>query len=206
MNIKVRNMKIKYLSHSCFEIKNKKTILTDPFFSKNPLAPEYKGKPDLILVTHEHFDHSDTSQFDSLVVCPIGLKIKNSQEMKIGEKKIVEGIKIGMVASSHPQSKYPTGFVFEIEGKRLYHPGDTYLDGIKPLGNIDIFFVPIGGYFTMNIEEAVKALKIIKPKLSIPMHYSTLPQIKADPEEFKTKAEKEGFKVKVLKIGEELLC
>lgn len=197
-------MKIKYLSHSCFEIKNKKTIITDPFFSKNALALEYKGKPDLILVTHEHFDHSDTSKFNSIVVCPLDLKLKNSQEMKIGEKKIIEGIKIEMVASSHPQSKYPTGFVFEIEGKRLYHPGDTYLDGIKSLENIDIFFVPIGGHFTMNIDEAVKALKIIKPKLAIPMHYNTFPMIKADPKEFKEKAEKEGFEIKVLKIGEEI--
>jgi len=197
-------MKIKYLSHSCFEIRNKKTILTDPFFSKNPLAPDYKGKPDMILVTHEHFDHVDTSRFDSLVVCPIGLKIKNSQEMKIGERKLIEGVKIEMVASSHHQSKYPTGFVFEVEGKRLYHPGDTYIDGIKSLENIEVFFVPIGGYYTMNIDEAVKALKIIKPKLAIPMHYNTLPQIQANPEDFKTKAEKEGFKVKILKIGEEI--
>jgi len=197
-------MKIRYLSHSCFEIKNEKTALIDPFFSKNSLAPEYNEKPDLILVTHEHFDHSDTSRFDSPVVCPIGFKTKKSQEMKIGEKKTVEGIKIEMVASSHHQSKYPTGFVLEIEGKRLYHPGDTYLDGLKQLGTINVFFVPIGGYFTMSIDEAVEALKIIKPKLSIQMHYNTFLQIKADPEEFEKKANKEGFKVKVLKIGEEL--
>jgi L-ascorbate metabolism protein UlaG (beta-lactamase superfamily) len=197
-------MKIRYLSHSCFEIKNEKTILIDPFFSENPLAPDYKGRPDLILVTHEHRDHSDTSRFDSPVVCPIGFKTKKSQEMKIGDKKTVDGIKIEMVASSHPQSKYPTGFVLEIEGKRLYHPGDTYLHGVKPLRDIDVFFVPIGGYFTMNIDEAVEALKIIKPKLAIPMHYNTLPQVKADPGEFKAKANKEGFEVKVLKIGEEI--
>lgn len=197
-------MKITYLSHSCFEIKNEKTLLIDPYFSGNPLAPPYEGKPDLILVTHEHHDHSDISQFDSPVVCPPTFKTKNSQEMKVGEKKTVEGIEIEMVSSSHHQSKYPTGFVFEIEGKRLYHSGDTYLDGVKPLGNIDIFFVPIGGYYTMNIDEAVEALKIIKPKLVIPMHYNTFPQIQADPEEFKVKAEKEGFRVKVLKIGEEI--
>lgn len=197
-------MKIKYLSHSCFEIKDEKTLLIDPYFSDNPLAPDYHGKPDLILVTHEHHDHADTTRFDSLVVCPPNFETKKSQQMKIGEKKIIEGIKIEMVSSSHHQSKYATGFVFEIEGKRLYHTGDTYLDGVKPLENIDVFFVPIGGYYTMNIDEAVKALKIVKPKLAIPMHYNTFPQIKADPEEFKRKAEKEEFEVKVLKIGEEI--
>lgn len=197
-------MKIRYLSHSCFEIKGKKTILTDPFFAQNSTAPEYIGKPDVILVTHEHFDHSDVSKFDSLVVCPAGIKAKNSIVMKIGDVKVVEGVKVEMVASSHHQSKYPTGFVFELEGKRFYHPGDTYLDGIKAIGTIDVFFVPIGGYYTMNIEEAVQALKIVRPKLAIPMHYNTFPQIKADPEEFRTNAEKEGFKVKVLKIGDEI--
>lgn len=197
-------MKIRWLSHSCFEIRNDKTILIDPFFSNNPLAPEYKGKPDLILVTHEHVDHTDVSQFDFPVVCPRGFKTQKSQEMMIGEKRTVEGIRIEMVASNHPHTKYATGFVFEVEGKRLYHPGDTFLKGVAPLGKIDVFFVPIGGYFTMNIDEAVEALKIIKPKLAIPMHYNTLPQIKADPGEFAAKAEKAGFKVKLLKIDEEI--
>jgi L-ascorbate metabolism protein UlaG (beta-lactamase superfamily) len=197
-------MKIRWLSHSCFEIRDDKTILIGPFFSNNPLAPGYKGKPDLILVTHEHTDHSDTSRFDSPVVCPKGFKTEKSQEMKIGERRTIEGIKIEMVASDHPQSKYATGFVFELAGKKLYHPGDTFLKGVKPLGNIDVFFVPIGGYFTMNIDEAVRSLKIIKPQLAIPMHYNTLPQIQADPAEFAAKAEKAGFKVKVLKIDEEI--
>jgi L-ascorbate metabolism protein UlaG (beta-lactamase superfamily) len=197
-------MKITYLSHSCFEIKSKKTILIDPFFSGNPSAPDYNGNPDFILVTHEHFDHSDISRFDSLVVCPMGFKAKKCQEMKIGDKKIVEGIKIEMTASTHPQSKYPTGFVIEIENKRLFHPGDTYLDGIKPMEGIDVFFVPIGGHFTMNTDEALKALEIVKPKLAIPMHYNTFPHIKSDPDHFKEIAGKKGFKVEVMKVGESI--
>jgi len=71
-------MKIRWLSHPCFEIRNDRTILIDPFFSNNPLAPEYKGKTDLILVTHEHVDHSDMSGFDSPVVCPMGFKCLDS--------------------------------------------------------------------------------------------------------------------------------
>lgn len=50
-------VRIKYLSHSGFELKNGKTLLIDPYFSGNALAPKYSGKPDLILITHEHFDH-----------------------------------------------------------------------------------------------------------------------------------------------------
>lgn len=80
--------------------------------------------------------------------------------------------------------------------------GDTYLDGVKPHGTIDILLVPIGGYYTMNIEEALEALHIINPSLSIPMHYNTFPQITADPLQFKDLAEEEGFTVKVLSVGE----
>lgn len=198
------SIKIRYLSHACFELKNKKTVLIDPYFSNNPLAPKYEGKPNLILVTHEHFDHSDVAGFDSKVVCPIGFNCKNPVHMRIGDLKVVEDIKIQMVSASHHQSKYATGYVIEFEGKRIYHPGDTYLDGVKPLGKIDVFFVPIGGTYTMNSEEAVKALEIIKPSLAIPMHFNTFPQIRANPEEFKSKAEKLGYRVKVMKIGEEI--
>jgi L-ascorbate metabolism protein UlaG (beta-lactamase superfamily) len=197
-------MKIKYLSHACFEIKSGKTLLIDPFFKDNPLAPEYEGKPDLILVTHEHFDHSDTGGFVSPVVCPKEVECKNQIKMKIGDVKTIKDVKIEMVSSSHDRSRYATGYVVEIEGKRIYHPGDTHLDGVKPLDNIDIFFVPIGGHYTMNVEDAVKSLHIIKPSLAIPMHFNTFPKIKADPEEFKEKAEKAGFKVKIMEIGKEI--
>jgi L-ascorbate metabolism protein UlaG (beta-lactamase superfamily) len=56
----------------------------------------------------------------------------------------------------------------------------------------------------MNVDEALKALDVLKPKLAIPMHYNTFPQVKANPETFKRGAEKRGYNVKVLKIGEEV--
>ena len=197
-------MQIKYLSHACFELKNSKTLLIDPFFHGNELAPSYAGSPDLILVTHEHFDHFDPeflSQVDVPVVCPSTCNPKKAVIMKIGDKKTVEGIFIEMVSASHHQSDYAAGFIFEFEGKRIYHPGDTYLDGVKEQKDIDIFFVPIGGFYTMNVDEALKALKIVNPELAIPMHFNTFDQIKADPQEFKQKAEKKGFTVKVIPIG-----
>lgn len=196
-------MKITWLSHSCFEFKTpSKTILIDPFFSGNSYAPQYDGKPDLVLVTHSHTDHNDAKRFDSTVVCPSTCKFKKSVTMKIGDKKNVEGVSVEMISASHHQDPYPTGYVFELEGKRIAHLGDTYIDGVKKLSNIDLLLLPIGGFFTMNVDEAVKALETISPKLAIPMHYNSLPQIKADPNDFKQKAEKKGFKVKVLKIGE----
>ncbi|MCK4443792.1 MAG: MBL fold metallo-hydrolase, partial [Thermoplasmata archaeon] len=128
----------------------------------------------------------------------------NKIEMKIGDKIDVMGIPIEMISASHHQSGYPTGYVFEYEGKRIAHLGDTYIDGVSRIENVDILFVPIGGHFTMNIEEAIEALRVIQPKLAIPMHYNTFPEIQADPLEFKEKAEDMGFAVTVMGIDEEV--
>lgn len=198
------NLFITYLSHSCFEITNGKTILFDPFFRGNKKAPPYTGNPDIVLVTHEHRDHSDAERFNTLVVCPepCKKKFKKTKIMKIGEKKIIEDITIEMVGASHRLSTYPTGYIVEYNKKRFYHMGDTSLDGVKPYPDIDVVFIPIGGRFTMNITDAVKALHIVNPKLAIPMHYNTFFFIRASPQKFKTKAEEQGFSVKVVAIGE----
>jgi len=198
------DVKITYLSHACFELNDSKTILIDPFFEGNTYAPSYNGTPDLILVTHEHFDHCDAQKFDTPVVCPPPCAdlYACASPMQIGEKTEIKGIPIHMVSASHDASSYPTGYIIELEGKRLYHMGDTYLDGVRNQGKVDILLVPIGGHYTMNSEEALEALRIINPALSIPMHYNTFPQIMADPLQFKDRAEEEGFTVKVLDFGE----
>ncbi len=74
-------MRLTYLSHACFEFKNGRTILIDPFFSGNEFAPKYEGKPDLVLVTHEHHDHADVSSFDAAVIAPSVCKFKRMISM-----------------------------------------------------------------------------------------------------------------------------
>jgi L-ascorbate metabolism protein UlaG (beta-lactamase superfamily) len=196
---------VTYQSHSCFEVKDiDHTLLTDPFFGKeNPYAPRYAGKPDIVLVTHEHFDHSGAEQFNAIVVAPPTLtgKFKKMIVMEHGETRLVEGVRVTMIGASHHQSKYPAGYVFELGGVRFAHLGDTYLDGVQSLENIDVLFIPIGGFFTMNIEEALDALDIINPDIAIPMHYDTFSQIKTDPQLFKQLAENAGHHVTVPSIG-----
>jgi len=197
-------MIIQYLGHAGFEFVSRgKTILIDPFFKGTGI--KYSGRPDIILVTHEHFDHADDAKgFDCTVVAPATCKFKKQVVMKVGEKKVVDGIPVEMIGASHHQSKYPTGFIFELEGKRIAHLGDTYLDGVTPLPNIDLLLVPIGGFYTMNIDEALEATSRIRPRLVIPMHYGTFEQIKASPLEFAKKAEQKGYKVRVLNLCEKM--
>jgi L-ascorbate metabolism protein UlaG (beta-lactamase superfamily) len=199
-------VKVTYLSHACFEVKDQHhTVLIDPFFTQeNPLAPQYEGKPDIILITHEHFDHTDASKFKSMVVAPPTLKgkYKEMMTMELGDSKLINGVNITMIGVSHHQSKYPAGYVFELGGSRFAHLGDTYLDGVQRLANIDVLFIPIGGFFTMDMNDAVTALDIIKPQAAIPMHFNTFDQIRADPYKFKQLAADAGHKVIVLSVGE----
>jgi len=77
------------------------------------------------------------------------------------------------------------GYVLTLEGKTIYHAGDTdFIPEMRELGVIDIALIPIGGIFTMDIREAVEAALAIKPNAVIPMH-----NLKADPREFKKKVE-----------------
>lgn len=198
------SVKVTYLSHSCFEVKDvDHTLLIDPFFSdRNPTAPAYAGKPDIVLITHEHFDHITAERFNAMIVAPPPMagKFKRMTVMERGESKLVEGVSVTMIGATH-KSAYPAGYVFELGGIRFAHLGDTHLDGVQSLQNIDVLFEPIGGYFTMNLAEAVRALDIINPNVAIPMHFNTFKDIRADPNEFKRRAEQAGHKVTVLPIG-----
>jgi L-ascorbate metabolism protein UlaG (beta-lactamase superfamily) len=69
--------------------------------------------------------------------------------------------------------------------------------------NIDVALLPIGGYYTMDVEDAARAVRMIKPRVAIPMHYNTFPRIEADPEEFAGLVGEMFTAVKILAPGEE---
>ena len=94
------------------------------------------------------------------------------------------------------------GFIIEIKGKKIYHAGDTGLSMEMKLlerEKIDIALLPIGGNFTMDIEDAVLAVDFIKPKKVIPIHYKTFEVINVEPEEFKKRVE--NVEVEILPPG-----
>jgi L-ascorbate metabolism protein UlaG (beta-lactamase superfamily) len=100
------------------------------------------------------------------------------------------------------------GVILNIDGKTIYHTGDTGLfydmKLIGEMNSIDYMFVPIGDNFTMGIDDAVKAVEFVKPKVVIPIHYDTFGIIEADPNVFKEKVEAISFKCYIMKFGEEI--
>ncbi len=223
-------MKLKYFSHSAFQITTDKNIviLIDPFLDGNPTSPVKSGdvNADYIILTHAHNDHIGDAfkiakRCDSTFICVDELAnycIENgfkAHNMHIGGGYNFDFGRLKFTIAHHgsktPDNQYagnPAGVVLTIDGKNLYHTGDTGLFyDMKLIGEmtpVDYLLLPIGDNYTMGITDAVKAVELINPKLAIPMHYNTFPVITADPEEFKKKVEGLGKKCRVLKFGEEI--
>lgn len=223
-------MKIKYLGHSAFHIESEGlNILIDPFIKDNPLCPvTLKDLPkiDYIFVTHGHSDHlgdtiSIAREHMSTVICNFEISlyfsrynlkchpmhIGGSFDLPFGRVKMTSAIHgSGIIDGNHVlYGGNPGGFVMTIEGKKIYHAGDTGLTLEMQLlerEKIDIAMLPIGGNFTMDMEDAILAVDFIKPKVVIPMHYDTFEMIKKDPKVLK--ASVKNAEIKILGFGETL--
>lgn len=198
-------MRLTYLGHSAFEIQTEKgKILIDPFLI---MSPNYsaEGVTD-IFVTHAHGDHlgnaieiskktgaTITAIFELANYCTE--KGAKANGIGLGSWLIYPWGRVIAVPAFHSSSidyKFnggcPCGYIFEIDGKTLYHAGDTALTGeMKTIGEIyqpDFAMLPIGGHYTMDIEHAVKAAEWLEVSTVIPMHYNTFEQIKTDISDF----------------------
>lgn len=206
-------MKVSYHGHSIVKVQtNGKTILFDPFINGNELTDlEVKNeKPDVIILTHGHNDHvGDTveiaKQSDALVIAPFelatymewqGLKthpmhIGGAFEFDFGKVKLTQAFHGSSYTTDDNQIIYtgmPAGVLLMIEGKTIYHAGDTALfSDMKLIGDrhpIDLAFLPIGDNFTMGPEDAAYAAELLQAKKVVPIHYDTFPPIKQNPEAF----------------------
>ena len=221
-----------YIGHSCCLIESEAgSVIFDPFITGNPLAStEVANLPKLsaVFLTHGHNDHlgdaiSIARSHDCPVVATYELAVycqsKGTQAipMNIGGTYKAEWGEIKLVQAFHSSSYQeesgnvvytgmPTGMLYTVEGKTVYHLGDTSLfSDLGLIGSrhsrIEVALVPIGDHFTMGIEDAVEAVRLINPRLSVPIHYNTFPPIKQDPGEFKKKCKKIEAEVKVVKPG-----
>jgi len=186
--------KIKWLGHASFRIEGEKIIYFDPWKIKNPVPA------DLILITHPHFDHCSQEDIakiqkkDTVIVTVAECKSQISGNIKVikpGETIEVDGIKVEAVPAYnidktyHPKEKGWAGLIVEVEGERVYHTGDS--DFIPEMNNVsaDIMLIPVGGTYTMTVEEGVKAAKAVNPRYAVPMHCGTIVGSIEDVERFK---------------------
>ncbi|MGD8307597.1 MAG: metal-dependent hydrolase [Ignavibacteria bacterium] len=223
-------MKLRYFSHSSFQITTPSNIkiIIDPFLDGNPTSPVKADdvEADYIILTHAHGDHigdafSIAKRCGSTFICVNELaeycksKGFNAHNMHIGGGYDFEFGRVKFTIAHHgsmtPDNTYggePAGVLITIDGKTIYHTGDTGLfydmKLIGEMNNIDYMLLPIGDNFTMGITDALKAVEFVNPKNAIPMHYNTFPVIEADPEEFKNKAVEKGTKTRVMEYGEEI--
>jgi L-ascorbate metabolism protein UlaG (beta-lactamase superfamily) len=220
-------VKLTYYGHSAFMVEGAgKKILIDPYITDNPLSPVKKEhlSADYIVVTHGHGDHlgdsveiaksSGATIISNFEICTYvekqgckmhPLHIGGGAHFDFGAAKLT----IAHHGSCLPDGSYggsPAGVVLEIEGKRIYHAGDTGLFyDMKLIGRkgMDVALLPIGDNFTMGPEDALEAVKLIEPGVVIPMHYDTFDMVKQDPSAFKTSVEKNTkSSCVVLKPGE----
>ena len=99
----------------------------------------------------------------------------------------------------HDKSEYWNGYVLEIDGTKIYHAGDTnFIPEMMSLTDIDIAFLPVSGTYAMNADEAARAVFMIKPKISVPIHFGDVVGTREDAERFIDLCNSEGFEAKII--------
>lgn len=183
------------------------SVLVDPFFEGNPLAPDWNAipRPDIIAVTHDHADHLGQAvplalATGATVACIVdlvplfveqGVDPARVVSWNVGGTVNIRGVRITMTPALHSADHgVPVGFVFEFGkgGPTVYHAGDTGIFGdMRLIGECfapDVALLPVGGHYTMDGEQAARACALLGVKAAVPMHYKTFALLDATPDAF----------------------
>jgi L-ascorbate metabolism protein UlaG (beta-lactamase superfamily) len=186
-----------------------RTVYIDPWGTRAD-----DGPADLILITHAHGDHFKPEEIQRLaasgakIAAPPDVAAELSGDVTSvapGESHELAGVRFATVPAYntrpealrfHPKEKRWVGYVLELGGSTYYHAGDT--DHAPELDEIeaDVAFLPIGGHFTMNPEEAGELARAIAPELAVPFHYGFVVGSPSDAERFRQAAD--PVKVEIL--------
>ncbi len=223
-------MSIRYLAHSAFEITSGgTTLLVDPFITGNPKATVSAERS--VAGCHPadagHGDHlGDTVSIAKRTGATVVAIVELANEIagELGEDhavldpnlggtvtfdwgwvRLVPAWHTGVSPSGTPHT--PAGLVINIGGKTIYHLGDTALFSDLALpgqrDRLDYAIVPIGGHYTMDRHDAVRAVELVGAPNVIPAHYGTFPPIETDVAAFAAEVEATGRRAIVLQPGEE---
>lgn len=183
-----------WLGHDSFRIDGDVTVYIDPW----KLAA---GSPpaDLILITHEHYDHFSKDDIDQIrtpdtdivTIATVAKALSGKvHTVKPGDRLSLRGVDIQVLPAYnlhkkfHPKKAGHVGFVLTVGGQRIYHAGDTdaipEMEGLRP----DIALIPVSGTYVMDADEALDAVRLIEPGLAVPMHYGDIVGTAADAERF----------------------
>lgn len=218
--MKISSIDLEWLGHASVKINfNETVIYVDPYQIQD------KGKADIILITHSHYDHCSQPDIEKIakdgaiiIATPDSqsklarIKQKISIELiEPGKEITIKDIKIKAVEAYNPNKKFHpkgegwVGYILHFDSTIVYHAGDTdlikemsHLTGYGKKGNYFIALLPVGGTYTMTAEEAAEAAAIIKPTLAIPIHYGSIVGSASDAEKFIKLCEEKGVSAKVL--------
>ncbi len=179
--------KITWLGHAGFRISDGNVIYIDPWEVEKP-GP----KADIILVTHEHFDHLSVpdiirlSRKDTVIVTTAAVKKKLSGDVRtvkpgdtitLGDVRITATYAYNPSKTFHPKAAGNVGYIVTMDGESIYHTGDTeFIEEMKSL-KADVLLVPVGGKYTSDAEDAARIAAAIGPKLAVPMHWGKLSDV-----------------------------
>ena len=222
-------MKLTYYGHACFAVvAGGKTLLFDPFITPNPLAKKIDAgeiAADFILVSHGHGDHvadvvDIAKRTGATVIAPFEVGswfehkgVKNVQAMNHGGAARTSfgrvKLTVAVHSSSMPDGSYggnPCGFVVESSDGNFYYSGDTALTfDMKLIGEqtrLRFAVLPIGDFFTMGIEDAVRAAGLVGVTRIVGVHYDTFPPIQIDHAATQETARVGGKELLLPEIGE----
>ncbi len=197
------SVEIQWLGHASFRIAGAEAVAyIDPWKLKT--SPH---DADIVVISHSHHDHfspddiKKVSKADTAIVAPgdVVAQLQAANAVTPGDCLTIKDVTIEAVAAYnvgktfHPRANQWIGVVLTIDAKRIYYSGDTdFIPEMSELQEVDVALLPVGGTYTLNPAEAVKACKAIGCKAAVPYHWGDIVGSKSDAEQFVNQTECQG--------------